>query len=70
MKGLDVASMPERERMAIYQELPAEVLLGLAARELAGKLESIDHLSLAPEGISPLLMSLLTAGRKKLEGEA
>ena len=60
----------ERERMEIYRQLPADVLIGLAARELAGKLERIDHLNLAPDTLSPLLTSLMTAGRRKLESEA
>ena len=60
----------EKHRMDIYRDLPSEVLLGLAARELAGKLERIDHLTLAPEALSPMLTSLMSAGRKKLEAEA
>lgn len=59
----------ERERMAIYQDLRSEILLGLAARRLAGNLERIDHLSLAPDSLTPLLASLMAAGRTKLEGE-
>jgi hypothetical protein len=59
----------EQQRMDIYRDLPSEVLIGLAARELAGKLERIDHLNLAPESLSPLLTSLMTAGRRKLEAE-
>lgn len=59
----------ERQRMDIYRDLPTEVLLGLAARELAGKLERIEHLNLAPDTLSPLLTSLMTAGRRKLESE-
>lgn len=60
----------EEQRMEIYRDLPSEVLLGLAARELAGKLERIEHLNLAPESLSPMLTSLMSAGRKKLESEA
>jgi hypothetical protein len=60
----------ERERMAIFQEMKPEVLLGMAARQLAGKLERIDHLSLAPDSFTPLLTSLMTAGRDKLESES
>jgi regulator of protease activity HflC (stomatin/prohibitin superfamily) len=59
----------ERDRMDIYQEVPAQVLLGLAARQLAGKLERIDHLSLTPDSLTPLLTGLMTATRKKLEAE-
>jgi regulator of protease activity HflC (stomatin/prohibitin superfamily) len=59
----------ERERMGIYHEMKPEVLLGMAARQLAGKLERIDHLSLAPDSVTPLLTGLMTAGREKLESE-
>lgn len=57
----------EADRMGIYRELPSDVLLGLAARELAGKLEHIDYLNVAPETLSPLLAGLMSAGRRKLE---
>ncbi len=52
----------ERARMEIYKSLPPEALLGLAARELAGKLQNIGHLSVGSDGLSPLLEQLL---RKK-----
>jgi hypothetical protein len=57
----------EQERISIYRDLPSQVLIGLAARELAGKLERIDHLSLSPDGMSGLLQTLMTAGVGKLE---
>jgi regulator of protease activity HflC (stomatin/prohibitin superfamily) len=60
----------ERERMDIYRLLPAHVLVGLAAQELARKLEKIEHLSVAPELLSPLLTKLLRAGTQHLEGAA
>lgn len=58
----------ERERMAIYRDFPADRLLGLAAQELAGKLQKIEHLNLTPELIGPMLTSLIGAGTKRLEG--
>ncbi len=58
----------EQGRIAIYRDLPVQVLMGLAARELAGKLERIDHLSLNPQGLAGLLEGLLTAGTRALEG--
>lgn len=58
----------ERARMAIYRDLPAAALLGLAARELAGKLHNIEHLSLSPDSFGPLVERLLGAGARKLEG--
>lgn len=59
----------ERERMAIYKELPPSVTMGLAARELAGKLERIEHLNIAPEMLGPLLSNLVRAGTARLEGD-
>lgn len=62
----------ERERMAIHRELPPSVMFGLAAQELAGKLERIDHLNLSPDSIGPLftkLNQLMTAQADKLERE-
>lgn len=58
----------ERERMAIYRDFPADRLLGLAARRLAGKLDKIDHLNLAPDLLGPMLTNLVGAGARKLEG--
>jgi regulator of protease activity HflC (stomatin/prohibitin superfamily) len=57
----------EQARMEVYRDLPASVLIGLAARELAGKLERIDHLNLSPDVFSGMLQSLVAAGTKKLE---
>lgn len=57
----------EDAHIAVYRDLPLPVLLGLAARELAGKLERIDHLNLAPDAITGLLTNLLTAGTHRLE---
>jgi regulator of protease activity HflC (stomatin/prohibitin superfamily) len=59
----------ERERMDIYRALPPAALLGLAARELAGKLKSIEHLNLSPDMLGGLLERVLGAQAKKLEGE-
>lgn len=57
----------EAVRIGIYRDLPSNVLLGLAARELAGKLERIDHLNVSPDGLSGLIQNLMTAGTAKLE---
>lgn len=59
----------ERARMEIYRTLPSEALLGLAARELAGKLQTIEHLTVGSEVIGPLLQRLASAGAKRLEDE-
>lgn len=62
----------ERDRIDIYRDLPATAHFGLAAQQLGGTLERIDHLSLSPDAIGPLLTQLVAAGTRKLEenGEA
>ena len=57
----------EQARIDIYRDVSSQVLLGLAARELAGKLERIDHLNLGSDGFGSLLESFLLAGTTKLE---
>jgi regulator of protease activity HflC (stomatin/prohibitin superfamily) len=57
----------ERERMDIYRQLPAAVTLGLAARELAGKLQKIEHLNVSPDLLGPTLLNLMNLGAKRLE---
>jgi regulator of protease activity HflC (stomatin/prohibitin superfamily) len=51
----------ERERMDIYRELPPAALLGLAARELAGKLSKIENINVSPDLLGPLLGRLVDA---------
>jgi regulator of protease activity HflC (stomatin/prohibitin superfamily) len=58
----------ERERMEIYRSLPPAALMGLAARELAGKLQTIEHLNLSPDLLGSLLERVLGAQARKLEG--
>lgn len=60
--------LAERQRMDIYAELPANVMMGLAARELATKLQRIEHLNIGPDMFGPMLQDLVTAGTKKLNG--
>ncbi len=48
----------EQVRIAIYRDLSAHVLLGLAARELAGKLSKIDHLNVSPDLVGTVLREL------------
>ncbi|GEP05853.1 SPFH domain-containing protein [Methylobacterium oxalidis] len=45
----------EQRRVAVYRDLPPTVLLGLAARELAGKLETIEHVTVTPDLIAAAL---------------
>ena len=59
----------ERAKMAVYRDLPPAVLFGLAAQNLATKLTRIDHLSLSPDTLGPVLSALLQAGTRKLEQE-
>ena len=58
----------ERMRMEIHRSLPTEVLYALAARELANKLEKIEHLNISPELLGPMLSNLVAAGTRRLEG--
>ena len=57
----------EREKMEIYRTMPAHVMAGLAARELAGKLQKIEHLNVSPDLLGPSLLSLINLGAKRLE---
>jgi regulator of protease activity HflC (stomatin/prohibitin superfamily) len=45
----------EAVRMTIYRDLPPGVMLGLAARELAAKLDRIDHLNVTPDLLATLV---------------
>ena len=45
----------ERQRIAIYSDLPAQVLLGLAARDFAGKMKGIEHLNVTPDLLAAAL---------------
>lgn len=45
----------ELAHMAVFRDLPPQVLLGLAAREFAGKLETIEHLNVTPDLLANLL---------------
>jgi regulator of protease activity HflC (stomatin/prohibitin superfamily) len=64
----DAKVVGERARMDIYRDLPSAALMGLAACELAGNLQRIEHLSLAPDLLGPLLTRLAHAGAARLEG--
>lgn len=45
----------EHDRIAIYRDLPGQVLLGLAAREFAAKLDGIEHLNVTPDLLAALV---------------
>lgn len=49
----------EKARVSIYADLPSQVILGLAAREFAQKLEKIEHLNVTPDMLTALLGDVL-----------
>jgi regulator of protease activity HflC (stomatin/prohibitin superfamily) len=51
-------SEAEQARFAIYRDLAPGVLMGLAARELAGKLTTIEHVNVTPDLLATLLGEL------------
>jgi hypothetical protein len=57
----------QRELLETYRTMPPAVLAALAAQELAGKLQRIDHLNLSPDLLGPLLGNLMEAGTRRLE---
>jgi len=57
----------EKGRVAALQGVAPHVLYGIAAQQLASKLEKIEHLSLSPEILTPLLTRLIDSGTKRLE---
>jgi regulator of protease activity HflC (stomatin/prohibitin superfamily) len=57
----------EADRIAVYRDLAPAVLMGLAAREFAGKVETIEHLNLTPDLLGTVLTDLLAAGTRRLE---
>ena len=60
----------ERLRMDIFRDLPPHVLVGLAAQEFAGKLQRIERIQIAPDGIGPFLSDLAQAGARLLDARA
>ncbi|MCI0343645.1 MAG: SPFH domain-containing protein [Planctomycetales bacterium] len=70
LRAVDAARLEAEERRAgIYKNLPGDVLLGLAAQELAGKLQKLEHVSVTPELLAPVLARLADAGARRLERE-
>jgi regulator of protease activity HflC (stomatin/prohibitin superfamily) len=56
----------ERLRMEAYKVVPPAVLAALAARELATKLQKIEHINLSPDALTPMLQNLFDAASKRL----
>lgn len=48
----------ESARLDAYRDLDTATLLGLAAQQLAGTLEHVDHVTITPELLTPLLARL------------
>ena len=51
----------EKARLDVYRDLPATVLYGLAARELAGKLTKIEHVNVTPDLLASLFAEMRRA---------
>jgi len=58
----------EGERVALYRDLAPAVLMGLAAREFATRVQNIEHLSLTPDLLSSLMSEL--AGNTERRGRS
>jgi regulator of protease activity HflC (stomatin/prohibitin superfamily) len=56
----------EGRQMEVFKSMPPGVMFSLACKELAGKLQRIDHLNLGADVIGPLLADLMEAGVKRL----
>lgn len=57
----------EKERMAVYETLPANVVFALALQELAGKLQTIEHINITPDVLQTNLADLFGAGAQRLQ---
>jgi len=57
----------EKERLSIYQTLPANVVMALAIQEIAGKLKTIEHINITPDILQTNLADLFQAGASKLQ---
>lgn len=57
----------EKSRLDAYEATPPAVMFGMAAKELASKLKSIDHINVGADGLGPMLRDLMEAGTKRLE---
>jgi len=65
VEGARLAS--EKSRLEAYEDLPATVMLGLAAQEVASKIKHIDHLNIGGGDLGPMLRELMEAGTRHLE---
>jgi len=56
-----------KERMSVYENLPANVVLALALQEVAGKLKKIEHINITPDMLQTNLGDLFGAGAQALQ---
>ncbi len=63
----EAEAVAARAMMDVQRDVPVQVQLGLALRELAGTLEHVDHLNLGSDGLGALLTNLMAAGTRRLE---
>ena len=61
MEGARVEA--ERQRLDSYRDLPAVVILGLAAKDLAANLGKVEHLYLTPDILGPVVARFLDANQ-------
>ena len=59
----------DRERIDAYRDLAPQIVLGLAARDFAAKVQVIEHLNLTPDLLSALLTDLAAGTGKRRAGE-
>lgn len=60
IRSVEAARVEAEEAKArIYRDYPQSVLLGLAARELAAKLEKVEHVRIEPDTLKHLLAGLV-----------
>jgi hypothetical protein len=55
----------ERERAEIQAAVPAEVMLAVALRELAGELGNVEHLTVTPELLTPLVQRAMARATER-----
>jgi hypothetical protein len=55
----------EAARIELYRELAPAVLFGLAARDFAAKVKTIEHLNLTPDLLSSLLTDLASGDKHR-----
>lgn len=56
----------EKERMKVYETLPPNVVFALALQEIAGKLQTIEHINITPDILKTNLADLFGAGAQAL----